>query len=144
MIQWLGLLASTAEGMCSTPGWETKISHVHSMAKKKKKKRQRILCLVFAQSCLTHCGPMDCSQPGFSVHGILQARIWEWVATSYSWGSSWPRDWTHDSCVSCTDKKILYHYHHLESPYEFWGDTNIQSYQEVWVPLDSYVPSFST
>ena len=36
------------------------------------------------QSCLTLCSPMDCSPPGFSVHGILQARILEWVAISYS------------------------------------------------------------
>ena len=35
---------------------------------------------------------MDCSPPGFSVHGVLQARILEWVASSFSRGSSWPRD----------------------------------------------------
>ena len=38
------------------------------------------------QSCLTVCNPMDCSLPGFSVHGILQARILEWVAISLSRG----------------------------------------------------------
>ena len=38
--------------------------------------------------------PMDCSPPGSSVHGILQARILEWVAISFSRGSSRPRDWT--------------------------------------------------
>ena len=38
------------------------------------------------------CYPMDCSPPGSSVHGILQARILEWVAISSSRGSSWPRD----------------------------------------------------
>ena len=36
------------------------------------------------QSCLTLCDPMDCSPPGASVHGILQARILEWVAISFS------------------------------------------------------------
>ena len=36
------------------------------------------------QSCLTLCDPMDCSPPGFSVHGILQARTLEWVAISFS------------------------------------------------------------
>ena len=41
------------------------------------------------QSCLTLCYPMDCSPPGFSVHGILQARILEWVAISFSRGSSY-------------------------------------------------------
>ena len=47
------------------------------------------------QSCLTLCDPMDCSPPGSSVHGILQARILEWVAISYFRGSSRPRDQTH-------------------------------------------------
>ena len=37
-----------------------------------------------AQSCLTLCNPMDCSPPGFSVHGISQAKILEWDAISYS------------------------------------------------------------
>ena len=41
-----------------------------------------------AQSCLTLRDPMDCSPPGSSVHGILQARILEWVAISFSRGSS--------------------------------------------------------
>ena len=40
------------------------------------------------QSCLTLCDPMDCSPPGSSVHGIPQARILEWVAISFSRGSS--------------------------------------------------------
>ena len=40
------------------------------------------------QSCPTLCDPMDCSPPGSSVHGILQARILEWVAISFSRGSS--------------------------------------------------------
>ena len=41
-----------------------------------------------AQWCLTLCYPMDCSLPGFSVHGIFQARVLEWVAISFSRGSS--------------------------------------------------------
>ena len=44
--------------------------------------------------CLTLCDPMDCSQPGSSVCGIFQARTLEWVAISFSRGSSWPRDRT--------------------------------------------------
>ena len=40
------------------------------------------------QSCLTLCNPMDCSLPGSSVHGILQARILEWVVMPFSRGSS--------------------------------------------------------
>ena len=47
-----------------------------------------------AQSCPTLCDPVDCSLPGSSVHGIFQARVLEWVAISFSWGSSRPRDWT--------------------------------------------------
>ena len=47
-----------------------------------------------AQSCPTLCDPMDCSLPGSSVHGIFQARILEWVAISFSSGSSQPRDRT--------------------------------------------------
>ena len=50
-----------------------------------------VLCLV-AQSCPTLCHPMDCSPLGCSIHGILQARILEWVAISFSRGSSQPRD----------------------------------------------------
>ena len=41
---------------------------------------------IVAQACLTLCRPMDCSQTGSSVHGILQARILEWVAISFSRG----------------------------------------------------------
>ena len=47
-----------------------------------------------AQSCRTLCDPMDCSLPGFSVHGIFQARVLEWIAISFSRGSSRPRDRT--------------------------------------------------
>ena len=53
------------------------------------------------QSCLTLCDSMDYSPPGSSVHGILWARILEWLAMPSSRGSSWPRDQTHVSCGSC-------------------------------------------
>ena len=56
-------------------------------------------CLV-PQSCLTLCDLMDCSPPGSSVHGILQARILEWVAVSFSRGSSQPRDRTQVSWIA--------------------------------------------
>ena len=52
---------------------------------------------VCAKSCLTLCDAMDCSPPGSSVHGILQARILEWVAMLSSRGSCPPRDGT---CIS--------------------------------------------
>ena len=48
-----------------------------------------------AQSCLTLCNPM-----GYTVRGILQARILEWVAFPFSSGSSRPRDWTQDSRIA--------------------------------------------
>ena len=47
-----------------------------------------------AQSCPTLCNPMDCSPPGVSIHGILQARILEWFAISFSREHAQPRDWT--------------------------------------------------
>ena len=50
--------------------------------------------VLVTQSCLTLCDPTDCNPPGSSVHGIFQARILEWVAISFSRGSSWPRDRT--------------------------------------------------
>ena len=53
-----------------------------------------VLCVLVTQSCLTLYDPMDCSPPGFSILGILQARILEWVAVSFSRGSSQPRDRT--------------------------------------------------
>ena len=47
-----------------------------------------------AQSCVTLCSPMDCSLPGSSIRGIFQARVLEWVAISFSRGSSRPREQT--------------------------------------------------
>ena len=52
------------------------------------------------QSCPTLCNPVDCSPPGSSVHGILQARILKWVITPSSRGSSQPRDPTSVSWIS--------------------------------------------
>ena len=52
-----------------------------------------------AQSCLTLCNPMDCSLPGSSIYGIFQARVLEWVAISFSRGSSRPRNRTRVSCI---------------------------------------------
>ena len=54
----------------------------------------------FAQSCPTLCDPVDCSPPGSSIHGIIQARILEWVAIFFSRGFSWPRDRTKVSCIT--------------------------------------------
>ena len=50
-------------------------------------------------SCVQLCNAMDCSLPDSSVHGIFQARVLEWIAISFSRGSSWPRDWTQVSHI---------------------------------------------
>ena len=55
-----------------------------------------------AQSCPTLCHPVDCSPPGFSLQGLLQARILEWVVISFSRGSSQPRDQTWVSHITGT------------------------------------------
>ena len=68
------------------------------------------------QSCPTLCDPMDCSPPGSSVHGILQARILEWVAVPSFRKYSWPRNWTRISYVSYVGRWVLYHWHHLGTP----------------------------
>ena len=71
------------------------------------------VCVVVAESCLTLCDPMDCSSPGSSVHGILQARILEWVASPFSKRSSRPRDQTQVSCC----RQIVYHLSHQGRPH---------------------------
>ena len=61
-----------------------------------------IMCMhaKLLKSSPTLCNPIDCSSPGSSVHGILQARILEWVAMPFSRGSSQPRDQTRISYIS--------------------------------------------
>ena len=56
--------------------------------------------VLVAQSCLTLCDPVHYSSPDSFVHGILQARILEWVAIPFSRGSFWPRDRTPISCIA--------------------------------------------
>ena len=56
--------------------------------------------VLVVQSGLTLCSPMDCSLPGSSVHGILQARILEWIAMPFSRVFSWPRDQTQVYCTA--------------------------------------------
>ena len=73
--------------------------------------------ILVAQSCPTLCNPVDCSPPGSSVPGILQARILKWVAIPFSRGSSWLRDWT---WVSCNKADSL--------PSESWGKLKVFIY----------------
>ena len=66
---------------------ENNINHIHNIMSE------------VAQSCPTLCDPMDYSLPGSSVHGIFQAIVLEWIAISFSRGSSQPRDWTQVSRI---------------------------------------------
>ena len=63
-------------------------------------------CCLIIKLCLTLCDPMDCNQLGFSVHGISQAKMLEWVAISLSRGSVKPKD---QAWVSFIGRKILYY-----------------------------------
>ena len=76
------------------------------------------------QSCLTVHDSMDCSPPDSPVHGILQARILEWVAMPSSRGSSLPRDQTCFSYVSYTGR-------HIFATSATW-DTLHKKYEEIW------------
>ena len=120
-VQWLWFWASTEEGMVSIPGQRTKIPHALWRSQKEKKsliwkegstRRAPLQWCVrvraVAQFRLTLCNPKDYSLRGSSAHGILQERILEWVAIPFSRGSSWPRDWTHISCVFRIGRRILY------------------------------------
>ena len=69
------------------------------------------VCVLVAQLCLTLC---NCRPPGCSVHGILQARILEWIAIPFSRRSSQPRDQTQLFLLHC--RQILYHLSHKGSP----------------------------
>ena len=68
------------------------------------------VCVKSLQSCPTLYDPIDCIPPGSSVHGILKARILEWVAIYYSRGSSQPRDGLCISCGSCIAESFLTHW----------------------------------
>ena len=85
-------------------------------------------CLV-AQLGPTLCISMDCKPPSSSVYGILQARILEWVAVSFSRESSWPRVWTQVSCIagkfSATRKVNMWQAFH-NSQWTEWQDQILQ------------------
>ena len=85
------------------------------------------VCVLVAQSRSTLCDPMDCSPPGSSVHWILQARILERVAISFSRGSSQHKDW---SLVSCIAGRLFYHLSHQGSHHFQKSTRNINS--DIW------------
>ena len=93
-------------------------------------------CCLVAKLCPILCDPMDCSPLGSSVHGILQARILEWVAITSSRGSSLPRDQIHVSYVSCIARHVLYHQHHL-------GSSLVSSFWDT-IDMVKFMVSFST
>ena len=80
---------------------------------------------------------MDCSPPGFSVHGILQVRILEWVAISFSRGSSiFPTQGSNPGLPHC--RQILYHLSHLGSPFSHCASSDFSQYPEQ--PEDFLLP----
>ena len=83
-----------------------------------------------AQLCLTLCNPKNRSPPGSPVHGVFQAGILEWVATSSSRVFSQPRDWICVSWVSCIGRWILCHCTIWESPLLDISFVNIFSQSE--------------
>ena len=68
--------------------------------------------VLVTQACLTLCNPMDCSPPDSSVHGILQARMLEWVAMPSSRGSSPPQN---SNLGLLYQRQILYNLSHREA-----------------------------
>ena len=90
-----------------------------------------------AQSCLTLCDPVDCSPPGSSIHGFSQARILEWVAISFSRGSSWPRNQTHISLIAgrCFN---LWTTRETPPKKAFGNKSIVHPSQSVWHRLGSY------
>ena len=80
-----------------------------ALRKEPQNSRAEVVRAKSLQSYPTLCDPMDGSPPGSSVHGIFQARILGWVAAHSPRGSSWPRDGTRVSYVSCIGRWVLYH-----------------------------------
>ena len=92
-----------------------------------------ILCVCECQSLsrLLLCDSTDCSPPGSSVCGIFQARVLEWVAMSYSRGSSQPRDQTHISCTSLF--LLLYQkIFSVSSPFRAKGAVVLTGFSVIW------------
>ena len=108
---------------CEMPGWIFTISYWQL------KKTWEMIMLVFVFMlvveymcmCLvvSDSATMDCSLSGSSVHGVLQAKILQLVAISFSRGSFWPRDGTHTFCDPCISRQILYHWTTWEA-YYWW------------------------
>ena len=108
LIQWTWVWANSRRWWRTGEAWN---AAVHGIAKSQigPETQQQYLeqgitpilyaCVLVTRSCPTLCDPMDCSPPSSFVHGIFQARILEWLAISFSGGSSQPKDQTGISCV---------------------------------------------
>ena len=136
VLQCLGLHTSTVEGTGSIPALGTEILHAAWRGQKKTPffnkgflKQQLWSDSEVAQSCLTLWEPMDCSLPGSSVHGIFQAIVLEWIAISFSRGSSQPRDWTQVSRI-------------VERRFTIWAtrDVPLKQQRDLYI----YIPIYST
>ena len=103
--------------------------------------------------CPTLCNPVDCGLPGFSVSGVLQARILEWVVIPFSRGSSWPGDWTQVSCIAggfftnwATREALRKHKHSYKEAYtlgtaKILGNHLIQIIKEnLFVKVNNHPP----
>ena len=86
------------------------LSNVNFLKKKKSHSRHSdgCMCAKSLQLCPSLCDPMDCSPPGSSVHGILQARILEWVAIFSPQGIFLAQGLTCVSYISYTGRRVLY------------------------------------
>ena len=90
--------------------------------------------MLVTQLCPTLCNPIDCRLQVSSAHGILQARILEWIVIPFSRGSSQPRDQT---CVSYIGRQILYHWATREA---YYNSTRMISHAVI--SLGSHAVSF--
>ena len=97
-----------------------------------------VYCLV-TKSCPTLCDSIDCTPPGSSVHIILQAIILEWVAISFSRGSSWPLLTQGQTWVSCIARQILYYWANWEALVGMWKVKVAQSCPTLCNPVDYIV-----
>ena len=88
-----------------------------------------VVVSVVAQLCPTLCDPIDCSPPGSSVHGILQARILEWVAISFSRGFYSLRDTT---CISSTEVLKVYNLYWFKKKILLMVMSNSDLIQKKW------------
>ena len=94
---------------------------------------------------------MDCSLPGSSVHGIYQARILEWVAISFSRGSSWPKDQIHVFCIAdaLVIRKVQikitlrYHFTSTNGVMLFKKDRQYQVLLRTWETRPSYISGWN-